>query len=178
MTEAHYQFYRYALDYLVAGRAATLAWCPAIAGNLFHHAVEMLLKGALSKNTPLATLKKAYGHDLPKLWTAFKDLFSTEDLSEFDRMIDELHRFEDIRYPDSIIANGAALRFGFDRVDIDAVMTGPEPKYQFGVGDIDAFFGRLFHLCRMNPKAYLSHLSPHGRELLTKWNEESADWLP
>ena len=49
-----------------------------------------------------------------------------------------------------------------------------------GVGDIDAFFGRLFPLCRMNPKAYLGFFgsSPQGREALTKDNAACKDWLP
>jgi hypothetical protein len=52
------------------------------------------------------------------------------------------------------------------------------PEYQMGLGDVDAFFARLFPLCRINPKAYLSFLSPLGRQALLEGNDEATDWLP
>jgi hypothetical protein len=53
-----------------------------LAGNLFHHAAEMFLKGQLSKTTPLDCLKKKYSHNLVKTWEAFKALFPSEDLAQ------------------------------------------------------------------------------------------------
>ena len=63
-------FYRIALEYYVSGRAARLCWSNLITGTLLHHAVEMLLKGQISKTNPLEDLKdpKKFGHKLPKLW--------------------------------------------------------------------------------------------------------------
>src|SRR5947209_19244462 len=109
--DVHRKFYDLALQYYVAGRAALACHCPHVPGNLFHHAVEMLLKGQLSKTVPMAVLKnsKKFGHDLQPLWSAFKKLFPNEGLDEFDPMIDGLNTFEDIRYPDKILEKGAVI---------------------------------------------------------------------
>ena len=150
-------------------------------GNLIHHAVELLLKGELSKTVPLEDLKnkKKFGHKLPKLWTTFKALFSSEDLSEFNMMISELEKFERIRYPDEILANGAFIGLGWGRGKPAANLTPGrrEPEYQIGMGDEVAFFERLFPLCHMNPKAYLSFLSTLGRSVLLEANARAKDWL-
>lgn len=172
-------FYKFALAYYVQGRAAQICRNTLITGNLFHHAVEMLLKGQLSKTLPLSNLKspQLFGHDLPKLWTAFKGLFSAENLSAFDAMIVELEKFDDIRYPDEILKQGAAISLGWG-TGRAATSSGSEPEYQMGIGDVDAFFGRLFPLCGIEPKGYLSYLSPQGRQILAEANEVCQNWLP
>jgi hypothetical protein len=175
-------FYKIALEYYVSGRAALLCRNTLITGNLLHHAVEMLLKGHVSKTIPLEDLKNPnkFGHKLPKLWTAFKGQFLTEDLTEFDTMLDELEKFERIRYPDEILADGACIGLGFGRGKpvTNMIPARTEPVYQMGIGDVDAFFARLFPLCGLNPKAYLSFLTSQGRQVLTEGNAESKDWLP
>jgi hypothetical protein len=179
-SDAFVRFYTIALEYYVTGRASLLCGNTLITGNLLHHAVEMLLKGQLSKTTPIGDLKKLFGHKLPKLWAAFKALIPAENLAEFDGMIDELDRFEAIRYPDEILARGASVSFGFGRgrpvTKIES--EGNEPEYQIGIGDVDAFFSRLIPLCKLNPKAYFGFLSSSGRELLTEENAQSEGWLP
>jgi hypothetical protein len=173
-------FYKIALEYYVSGRAAILCGSSFIPGNLLHHSVEMLLKGHLSRTIPLEHLKdpKKFGHKLPKLWAAFKPLFPNEDLSEFDPMISELEKFETIRYPEEILKKGAQIGFGFGRGKpvTNITPSRQEPEYQMGVGDVDAFFGRLFPLCRMNPIAYFE-LSPQGRQILTEANDACSNWL-
>lgn len=174
-------FYKIALEYYVSGRAARLCGNNLVIGNLLHHAVEMLLKGQLSKIITLEDLKNPdrFGHQLRPLWLAFKAL-APADLTKFDSMITELDKFEKIRYPDKILSRGASIGLGFGRGKPVTKMTSgrKEPKYQVGIGDVDAFFGRLFPLCGINPPAYLSYLSPFGREVLTERNAESKDWLP
>jgi hypothetical protein len=74
---------------------------------------------------------------------------------------------------------GARIGLGFGRGK-PVTNTTPgrtEPEYQMGVGDVDAFFARLFPLCRLNPKAYFSILSSWGRQVLTEGNAESKGWL-
>ena len=175
-------FYKIALEYYIGGRAALLRGNRLTTGNFFHHAVEMLLKGQLSKTIPLEDLKnpRKFGHKLPKLWIAFKGLFPTDNLTEFDTMIDELEKFEKIRYPDEMLAHGAGIGLGFGRgKPITSTTPGrTEPLYQTGMGDVDAFFARLFPLSRLNPKAYFGFLSPQGRQLLTEGNGEAKSWLP
>jgi hypothetical protein len=59
------EFFKMAGQYYVVGRFAAFAGLIPITGNLLHHAVEMFLKGGLSKNgVSLVDLKKM-GHNLP-----------------------------------------------------------------------------------------------------------------
>ncbi|HEY7428149.1 MAG TPA: hypothetical protein VH682_28205 [Gemmataceae bacterium] len=180
---ASWNFFKIALEYYVSGRAAAFCGCLITTGNLLHHAVEMLLKGKLCHTVPLDDLKdrKKFGHSLPKCWDAFKTLFPSEDLSEFDQMIQELDRFETIRYPDEIVANGARVGIGFCRGRVFRTIKSVNlvPEYRTGILDVDDFFARLMLLCRMNPNAYFMfvNVSEHGREMLTKYNDHAKDWL-
>jgi hypothetical protein len=166
-------FYKIALEYYVSGRAALLCGNNLVTGNLLHHAVEMLLKGQLSKSIPLEDLHTKFYYRLLDLWPAFKALFPTIDLTEFDSMIEGLEKFEKIRYPDEILRCGAFIGLAFGRGK-PVTISG----YQIGVGDVDAFFARLFPLCGLNPKAYFGFLSLMGIRVLTGENAESKDWLP
>jgi hypothetical protein len=65
------------------------------------------LKGALSKSMPLREMKKKLGHKLPKIWEAFKAQLGDSSLSKFDALITSLNTFEDVLYPDKLIAKGA-----------------------------------------------------------------------
>jgi hypothetical protein len=62
-------------QYYTTARFAMHAQCMPVCGNLFHHAVEMLLKGGLARKRPLGDLKENMGHRLKKLWREFKTDF-------------------------------------------------------------------------------------------------------
>ena len=142
----------------------------------------MLLKGELSKRVPLDELKAKFGHKLPRIWAAYKALFPSEDLTEFDPMIAAIEKFESIRYPDEIVDRGAIITLGFGRdapvLYPETESDRPEPKFQIGLGDLDAFFARCFPLCRLNPQAYFLFLSSYGRSALEEGNDKSINWLP
>jgi hypothetical protein len=103
------EFFRYGCQYYVAGRFGVFAALIPVAANLHHHAIEMLLKGALSKTMKLEELKNKLGHKLEKIWAEFKAGANDPNLSRFDKMIEELNKFEDIRYPDKLLQSGAKL---------------------------------------------------------------------
>jgi hypothetical protein len=178
---ARENFFKIALEYYVNGRAAALSGCLFTTGNLLHHAVEMMLKGELSKTTSLDDLAnpKKFGHWLPKCWNGIKALFPTVDLTEFDAMIQGLDKFEQIRYPDKLLSHGASIGIGFGRGRViqNIKIDHPVPEYQVGIGDVDAFFARGMNLCHMNPVAYFSFLTEQGREILKKYNDFAKDWL-
>ncbi|HEV3079047.1 MAG TPA: hypothetical protein VGY66_04685 [Gemmataceae bacterium] len=144
-------------------------------------AARLIAGGKTREAQPLADLKdnKQFGHWLPKCWTAFKALFPSEDLTEFDPMVAELDKFEKIRYPDHLLAKGASIGFGFGRGRViqNMKIARPVPEYQMGIGDVDAFFARAIRLCHMNPQPYFSFLTETGREMLLKYNDEAKDWL-
>ena len=61
--DAIHQFFVAGSQYYVAGRFAVFGWLNPVAGNLLHHAIEMYLKGGLSKTKSLKGLR-AFQHNL------------------------------------------------------------------------------------------------------------------
>jgi hypothetical protein len=110
--DAIHEFFKFGSQYYVAGRYGVFAGLMPVAANLHHHAIEMFLKGALSKSMSLEELKRKLGHRLPKIWTKFKRQASDPSLNRFDKIIKELNKFEDIRYPDEILRRGAGTSWG------------------------------------------------------------------
>lgn len=80
------------VQYYLAARWSTFNTLLPIAGNLFHHAIEMLLK---------KVIKKKLKHNLPAIWNQFKQMYPTINLAKFDKTIEKLHNWEEIRYPDN-----------------------------------------------------------------------------
>jgi hypothetical protein len=171
-----------AIEYYISGRATYFAGGVVIVGNLFHHAVELLLKGELSKAFTLKELKNKFSHSLPRLWFEFRARFPTEVLTEFDPLIQGLDQFEDIRYPDSVVTDGALIVFGLGRGNPHTPRfsaSPPPPTYQLGIGDVDALFARVISLCRLNPLYYLGGLRVEkARPDLTLHNEFASVWYP
>jgi hypothetical protein len=93
------EFLRIALQYYVAGRSAAFALAMPVAGNLFHHAVEMLLKSYLLAQHSPDDLTKKYRHNLKRLWRDFKSRHGGGVVTRFDPVISALDRLEDLRYP-------------------------------------------------------------------------------
>jgi hypothetical protein len=93
------QYLTIAIQYYLAGRSATFAHSLPVAGNLFHHAVEMLLKFFLIKTYSDDQLKKKFGHHVKKLWGEVMKIVNDPSLSKFDNLISGLNDFEDLRYP-------------------------------------------------------------------------------
>lgn len=75
-----------ACQYYVTARSSMHAQCMLVCGNLFHHTVEMLLKGGLVRKRKLSELKDK-GHNLKKLWRAFKTDFPDLNMKRHDKTI-------------------------------------------------------------------------------------------
>lgn len=150
------EFFKTAGQYYVSGRYAAIAGFIPTTGNLLHHAVEMFLKGGLSKKgLSLLELKKL-GHHLPNIWAKFKTMFNDPVLNKFDDVISSLHRFEDIRYPDLIVEKGMLAMINITRQQPTPLNpSGPEPTYELCVQDIDELVGQIFTTAGANPTAFL-----------------------
>ena len=107
-------FYSYGFQYYVAGRFAVIAQLSPVAANLLHHAIEMLLKGELVHLEEKQ--RRDMGHDLTKLWPAYKKQMAVEDtLVSFDPIIEKLNKFEEIRYPDEMPSTSLRCRFALEK---------------------------------------------------------------
>jgi len=124
--DAIHKFFRYGCQYYVAGRYGVFAALLPVAANLHHHAIELLLKGALSRSMSLKEMKDKLGHKLDRCWEAFKTQAGEKNLNWFDVVIEKLNQFEDIRYPDELLRNGASMMF-------DITKAGAAQSYVSGV---------------------------------------------
>ena len=137
-----------------------------ICGNLYHHAIEMFLKGYLAKFTSSLELKKI-GHSLLKLWNITKDKSNDKDLSTFDLVISNLDRFEEIRYPDSIVDNGMMVGvsdgFGPDLID---QFSDEKPRYKLRIQELDNLVKKIFDLVSVNPSVYFDGFLDEFRKFI------------
>ena len=76
-------FWRAGVEYYVSGRQAFEAGLVTIAGNVFHHAIEFMLKGQLAVNENYKNFFEDYGHDLGSAWKKVKQGFYSGFFSEY-----------------------------------------------------------------------------------------------
>jgi hypothetical protein len=119
----------------------------------------MLLKTALPPENV-----RAYGHRLTDLWDAVKPSLGGSKLDGFDDAIRTLNAFEKIRYPDSIVENGAAIHIellrdpgvtmGAASVDLSNPGKKPLPKYILRVQEMDALVAAILSASSVNPQLF------------------------
>jgi hypothetical protein len=152
--------------YAIARFCASLFYVP-VSVTMFHHAIEMLMKGYLVKTHSARLLaSKAYGHNLQSLWALYKSTIRDESLSRFDKSINDLNEVEKLRYPDNMNEDGfivnisirepAPLQFS-NAEDIDTGMLSRlnidnKPQYLINVSNLDVIALSIFEACQVNPK--------------------------
>jgi len=167
-----HEFFRYGCQYYVAGRYGVFASLIPVAGNLHHHAIEMLLKGVLSKSMTSKEMKDKLKHKLVPCWESFKAQAGDATLNRFDRVIQELNKFEEIRYPDKLVELGASMLFDITKAGAAmASISGPEPLYALCVEEIDELVVEIFKIGSRNLDAYLgSMMRTHALDYLRREN--------
>jgi len=166
------EYFRFGTQYYVSGRVATALGLLPVPGNLFHHAIELFLKGDLCRALSAAELKD-FHHNLKCLWTAFKHKHKDPALATFDARIKALHKFEAIRYPDRIATKGMYATISVGRWDRQpAVFPGGHtpPGYHLVVQDIDELVGVIFKKASMNPAFFFGSLTSDARSALCRDN--------
>jgi hypothetical protein len=78
----------------------------------------------------------------------------------FDKVIEELNKFESIRYPDALLAKGATMMFDVIRWDgaesaLSQSGSTSQPHYRLCLEEIDELVGEIFRIASRNPEAYL-----------------------
>jgi hypothetical protein len=170
-------FARLAVQYFIAGRTAAIHRLIPVLGNLLHHAVEMSLKAALASSHTLAQLK-GLGHSLPKLWHAFVAAYPSADAPRYRAVIDDLHRFEELRYPDSILVNGAKMQLVLHRAHVGPPSPSPSgvPSYLLVLEDVDELEEAIFSAMNLSPKFLSSSLSAEAKDHLILHNLHASKW--
>lgn len=173
-------FFDLATKYYVTARLAARAGLLPVHGNLFHHAVEMYLKGALVGTLPVEQMKKPpYSHDLTALWDRFKTKADDPALARFDLTIQALHEFESIRYPDQIVDKGmiATIVWQPHHATSESGSAEMPPKYEFIIVEIDNLVIEVLRRASINPKFFIMKIPGAGKEALAYQNPQAAAWL-
>jgi len=83
-----------------------------------------------------------FGHDLKKLWRAFKQVSNDPALAKFDGLISAVNKFEDLRYPRKGYVFSISLRKG-PRPSSSGSTTKGLQEYHLNLEEIDEFFTAL-----------------------------------
>ena len=144
-------------QYFVHARYSIQYFYRPVSVTLFHHAIEMLLKGFLAQTMTLEELKKE-GHGLTRLWDLFKTKADAASLGRYDGAIARLDRVEKLRYPDSIVDEGYALHASLGPIPSPIDIPGTEalPKYDVNVSDLDAIATQIYAACAVSPVPYFN----------------------
>jgi hypothetical protein len=166
-------YFKLGTQYYVAARSATFAGCLPVAGNLFHHAVELYLKGDLCQHLARRQLK-VHGHKLRRLWKSYKAMHGLIGPSAHDALIKQLDKFERIRYPDSITDRGMTAAIAVSGPDpLASIPVGgaaATPRYVIIVNDIDQLVRAVFDTTSQNPHFFFGSLSSEGRAIIYRDN--------
>jgi hypothetical protein len=171
------RFVQNACQYYATARFAMHAQCFPVCGNLFHHAVEMILKAALARRGRKLAELQDMRHSLKKLWRAFKEDYDDPDLKRHDKTVSSLDKFEAIRYPDLKHTIGMTGDWYGPALKITTRAFRTPRQYAIVVSDIDDLFVHVFKMTSWNPivlttnaaapEAITRYGLPHSPELLT-----------
>jgi hypothetical protein len=169
------RFGQNACQYYVAARFAVYAQQLPVCGNLFHHAIEMALKGGLATKRQLVEVE-AMGHRLRQIWRAFKTEFPDPslNLARHDKTVSGLNKFEDLRYPGT---KGAGIGANWSGPPVAPVRASGGPstprQYMLIVSDIDELFADIFRAVSWNPKFFFGTANNAARDAIRRENNQS-----
>jgi hypothetical protein len=178
-----YHFLDLSLSYYLTGRFAALNHLE-MAPNLMHHAIELLIKFGLLKDVPeqqrsdaTAELGKKYDHRLNALWAQFKQQVASADLSRFDLVVFNLHRWEKLRYGG--FPEGAQIirGIGLERGYLSASSVTKANTYDFGLREVDELYATLIEASNLNP-AFLGSSHRHDPPLREWYERENRHVMP
>ena len=159
MSEAHQKigrklsYCRIALQYYVAGRFAFLAQYFPVSGNLFHHALEMLLKGDLASQGLTDSDLRKRSHCLPDLWRDFLTHHPSLDVEKYNKTVEQLHGWDDIRYPGRV--DNPVMLFDRQMTETKLDILGPdlseENKYRINLEEMDLLIHEILRWTSVNP---------------------------
>jgi hypothetical protein len=173
------EFFDLGVQYFIAARFAASAHLLPVTGNLFHHAIEMMIKGELATHIGERE-RRRLSHDLNKLWKEFKRRTNRgQSLDSFDNVITRLAQFEDIRFPEAIVSKGMTCVIGFGEFAPTDYRDGHRgPRYELFVGEVDALVKAILEVSHINPVFFTSRYhTKHARTYLRRYNRRKKTRL-
>jgi len=167
-------FVKSGCEYYTTARFAMHAQRSLICGNLFHHAVEMLLKGGLAKNGKGLPELARMGHSLKKLWRTYKADHPDVDLERHNKTINRLDKYEDIRYPNPALHSiGVSLQWSGEPAEVKTYGGLRTPKqYAVVVSDIDDLIADVLKTSSWNPGVFMG-TNPAAVEAIKRENNRA-----
>ena len=148
-------------QYYILGRKSALFRFMPVTANIFHHSFEMLLKGKLLSSHKPENLYNTYKHDLPSMWNDFVSLTGAKNASSFNKTVNLLHRWEDIRYPNFPGNKAIGMSLGIRKAP-KMRSVGPLAKKQIVfdiiLEDMDELFKFTFLNWPLNPDYFKNFL--------------------
>ena len=169
------RYFEAGVGYYLTGRFAWLAGAVPVAGNLFHHAVEMFLKGHLAATTTEEE-RKGLSHNLPRTWVQYKRTVLDATLDQFDGIIEAVDHFENLRYPEKV--ENYIVQFASTGPFI--YPTGPAvgmstPTFTVVVNEIDALVAELLRHANYSTWRFAAHF-PEGARAFLKRDNLTGIW--
>jgi hypothetical protein len=170
-TARHY-YITSGLHYHVAARYSAFAGLVQVCGILFHHAIEMYLKGCLRQRLNEGKLRQL-GHNLSECWKRFKDEMSDARLDTFDATIAALDQHEDLRYPEWIAPAGVmTLIINFSKPrNLPSAQFNRGRQFDLIVDDVDALAKVILEKSKLNSAVLTAAFNPNAREFLERDNK-------
>ena len=178
-SDSDLHFLHSAANYYIAGRYGVFAHLSSVSANLLHHAIEILMKAAQS--TMSLKELKGFNHRLPELWAAFRQAFPTTPAQPFTQVINALHKFEELRYSDSIVQDGASIIIGPGPRPSAPLKSAARAKrhYELWLDEIDALVGIILQRCSYNPDfIFAGVFRKETREFLARDNKQPWSQRP
>jgi hypothetical protein len=148
-----------------------------ICGNLFHHAVEMLLKSGLAKKGKGLDELRLMRHDLKKLWRAYKAEYPVGTLDRHSTTINALNKWDDIRYPNPDFGSiGVGLQWSGKPPEVKTFGGIKTPKqFHITMDAIDDLIMDILGTSSWNPGVVMGR-NPAALEAITR-NNAHAQFL-
>ena len=147
-------YFQWGLQYYIAGRFSWKAFFHPISGILFHHAIEMFLKGKLLDFYSPEELRHQFVHNLHKLWNEFKKKHKNQTLDKYDPIIQQLNKWDDTKYPPQ---KGFVMYSDFrkgDKTKMDYPKMKVENQFRINLEEVDELVKTLFSVSEINPNFF------------------------
>jgi HEPN domain-containing protein len=175
------RFTRRGFEYYIAARFCFLSRFGDIAGILVHHAVEMFLKGGLSKFKNYKEIKKN-GHCLTKLWLEYLELSGKnekdESVMEITNQVSSIDSFENLRYPDFELIEGTIKTFEINPSTSIRILDEDQytNKFTLNLYAIDSLIIGLLESIVINPLFFIVRYEKYDLNYLYDKNAYAIKW--